>query len=414
VTFDMYTRRSRADQRTVRRANLGVVLRHVATYGPRSRARIAAETGLTRGTVSSLVTELMELRLLRETGEGSRGRPGRPSQTLALDDVVAAVGLEVNVDYVAAVVEDLSGTVRFERRSYGDNRGSDPDEVLDRLAELAAEALRHVELDGLVPAGIALALPGLVERSTGVLLIAPNLGWRELAAAEQLTARLGGAPVWPENEANLAAVAERMHGSARDLVNFVCVSGEVGVGAGLYVDGELYRGARGFGGEFGHVVVDRNGEHCACGGRGCLETVVGQEAIARRAGTPLPEGRARSLTDELVKRARSGDPAVLGSLHEAGEVLGVALASAVNVMDLEAIVLGGCLAPLAPWLVDGVEDALKEQVLAAAWSPCEVRVSEFGEGAAVRGAAAVTLASVLDNPRRIGELASHPISGVFA
>jgi predicted NBD/HSP70 family sugar kinase len=364
--------------------------------------------------VSSLVAELIELRLLRETGEGSREGPGRPSQTLALDGVVTAVGLEVNVDYIAAVVEDLSGTVRFERRSYGDNRGSNPDEVLDRLADLAAEALRHVELEGLVPAGIALALPGLVERSTGVLLIAPNLGWRELAAAKELTKRLQGAPVWPENEANLAAVAERMHGSVRDLANFVCVSGEVGVGAGLYVEGQLYRGARGFGGEFGHVVVDRNGERCACGGRGCLETVVGQEAIARRAGIPLPAGRARSLTDELVKRASSGDQAVLDSLNEAGEVLGLALASAVNVMDLEAIVLGGCLAPLAPWLVGAVVAAVREQVLAAAWSPCDVRVSEFGEGAAVRGAAAITLANVLDAPWRIAGLEGRPAVGVSA
>jgi predicted NBD/HSP70 family sugar kinase len=356
----------------------------------------------------------MELRLLRETGEDSRGRPGRPSQAVGLDGVVAAVGLEVNVDYIAAVVEDLSGTVRLERRSYGDNRGSDPDEVLDGLAALAEEALRYVEPEGLIPAGMAVALPGLVERATGILLVAPNLGWREIAVSEELSARLGGTPVWPENEANLAAVAERMHGSARDLASFACVSGEVGVGAGLYVDGQLYRGARGFGGEFGHVVVDRSGERCACGGRGCLETIVGQEAIARRAGIPLPAGRARSLTEELVKRADRGDQAVLDSLSEAGEVLGLALASAVNVMDLEAIVLGGCLAPLAPWLVGAVVAAVREQVLAAAWSPCDVRVSEFGEGAAVRGAAAITLANVLDAPWRIAGLEGRPAVGVSA
>jgi predicted NBD/HSP70 family sugar kinase len=333
---------------------------------------------------------------------------------VGLAEVVAAVGLEVNVDYTAAVVEDLSGTVRLERRFYGDNRGSDPDAVLERLAVLAEEALRYVESEGLIPAGVALALPGLVERATGILLVAPNLGWREIAVSEELSVRLDGTPVWPENEANLAAVAEHMHGSARDLTNFACVSGEVGVGAGLYVDGQLYRGARGFGGEFGHVVVDRNGERCACGGRGCLETIVGQEAIARRAGIPLPAGRARSLTDELVKRASSGDQAVLDSLHEAGEVLGLALASAVNVMDLEAIILGGCLAPLAPWLVEAVTTALEKQVLAAAWSSCMVRVSEFGEGAAVRGAAAVPLAQVLDAPWRVAELEGRPIAGVSA
>jgi predicted NBD/HSP70 family sugar kinase len=372
-------------------------------HGPCSRAQTAAETGLTRGTVSSLVAELIDLRLVRETGVGSSGRPGRPSQTLSLDEVVAAVGLEVNVDYIAAVVEDLTGTVRLERRTYQDNRGSVPDDVLDRIAELATEALAHIEQEELVSAGVALAVPGLIEPSTGTVLVAPNLGWREIAASSELSARLGGTPIRVENEANLSAVWEHMHGSARDLVTFACVSGEVGVGAGVYVDGELYRGAHGFGGEFGHFVVDGDGERCACGNHGCLETVAGQEAIARRAGVPLPTGRARSLTDELVKRAGHGDRAVLTGLHEAGEVLGLALASTVNIMDLEAIVLGGCLAPLGPWLTNGVEEALGRRVLAAPWSHCEVRLSEFGEGSAVRGAAAVMLAAVLDAPWRVRE-----------
>ena len=414
MTVHRDLQRFRADQTTVRRANLRVVLRHVATQGPCSRARIATGTGLTRGTVSSLVTELIDLRLLRETGVGASGRPGRPSQTLSLEGVFAAVGLEVNVDYVAAVVEDLTGTVHFERRVYGDNRGSDPEEVLDRVAEIAVEALAHIEEHELVSAGLALALPGLVERSTGTLLTAPNLGWREIAASSGLSSRLGGIPVRVENEGNLAAVAEHMYGSAKGFADFVCVSGEVGVGAGIYVDGELYRGSRGFGGEVGHVVVDREGLWCACGGRGCAETIVGQEAIARRAGIRLSAARARSLTEKLVKRAEQGDQAVLESLDEAGAVLGLALASTVNVMDLEAVVLAGSLAPLGPWLMRGVKEALQQRVLAASWSECHVRVSEFGEGAAVRGAAAVTLAAILDAPWRVAEFSEGAFSEVPA
>ena len=118
---------SRADQTTVRRANLGVVLQQIATGAPRSRARVAAETGLTRGTVSSLVGELIELDLLRETGEGDHsGRVGRPAQTLELGDRIVAVGLEVNVDYLAVCVEDLTGTIRHERHVHTDNRRSRP------------------------------------------------------------------------------------------------------------------------------------------------------------------------------------------------------------------------------------------------------------------------------------------------
>jgi predicted NBD/HSP70 family sugar kinase len=396
---------SRADQTTVRRANLGIVLQQIAGGEPRSRARVAADTGLTRGTVSSLVGELIELDLLRETGEDERsGRVGRPAHTLELGDRIVSLGLEVNVDYLAVCVEDLKGTVRFERRLYEDNRRSAPAPVLDRLAQMAREALELVEAEGLLPAGIGVALPGLVEAQTGTLLRAPNLGWSGVAVADELAERIGSVPVRVENESNLAAVGEHWQGAARGLDNFVCVFGEVGVGAGIFIEGELFRGAHGYGGEFGHVTVDIAGPMCGCGATGCLETFVGQEAIAERAGISTDVGgRTRSVTEELVRRARDGDPDVLRSLEEAGRSLGIGLASAMNLFDFDVVVLGGCFGPLAPWLVDEVRTALTERVLSSAWSGCEVRASEFGEEAAVRGAAALTLMAVLAEPWIVAE-----------
>lgn len=391
---------TRADQTTVRRANLGVVLQHVARSGPRSRARIAADTGLTRGTVSSLVSELIDLELLRETGEDERpGGVGRPAQTLELHDRVVAVGLEVNVDYLAVCAEDLTGAVRYERRVFTDNRRSSPGPVLSRLARMARQAIDAVEDDGLLVAGIAVALPGLVEVTSGMLLRAPNLGWSEIAIADEMQRRIGPLPVRVENEANLAALAEQWQGAAEGLRSFICVFGEVGVGAGIFVDGELFRGAHGFGGEFGHMIVDRDGAPCACGSLGCLETFVGQEAIARRAGIEVGMGgRMRSVTEELVRRAGAGEPRTLRSLDEAGQFLGIGLAAAVNLFDVEAVVLGGCFGPLAPWLEESVRGALDERVLSAGWARCEVRSSQLGEGAAVRGGAALTLRSVLAAP----------------
>ena len=395
---------TRADQTTVRRANLGVVVQHVAREGPRSRARIAAETGLTRGTVSSLVVELIDLELLRETGEDERpGGVGRPAQTLELHDRVVAIGLEVNVDYLAVCTEDLAGHVRFQRRVCADNWRSSPGPVLDRLAGLASEAIEDAADRGLVVAGLAVALPGLTEAGTGALLRAPNLGWSDVAVADELRARIGPFHVGVENEANLAALAEQWLGAGRDVRSFICVFGEVGVGAGIVIDGELFRGAHGFAGEFGHMTVDRDGAVCACGSIGCLETLVGQEAIARRAGVARATGgRTRSVTEELVRRAEQGDKVVLRSLAEAGTSLGIALASAVNLLDIDAVVLGGCFGPLAPWLHDNVAATLDARVLSARWTRCEVRASPLGEGAAVRGAAALTLRGVLAAPWLVG------------
>ena len=387
-----------ADQTTVRRANLGVVLRDVASAGSRSRAQIAAETGLTRGTVSSLVAELIELELLRETGETTSHRGvGRPGVALELADVVVGVGLEVNVDYVAVSVEDLTGAVRYERRSYRENRGSAPQPVLDRLGEAARTALEAAQDEGLRPVGISVAVPGLVEEASGTVVFAPNLGWEDIPVSSELEDRLG-LPVHVENESNLAALAEHWTGAAVGIDDFVCVFGEVGVGGGVVLGGRLFRGAHGFGGEFGHVSVDPGGQRCACGSRGCVETLVGQESIARAAGVSPTTGLSRGLTDELVRRAGEGSPNVVRALSDAGRWLGIALASTFNVLDLQAVVLGGCFGPLAPWLVDDVRRTLEERSLAARSGSFDVLPSAFGDGAAVRGAAALSLRHVLDAP----------------
>ena len=240
---------------------------------PRSRARVAADTGLTRGTVSSLVGELIELDLLRETGEDQRsGRAGRPGLALELSDRVVAVGLEVNVDYLAVCVEDLAGNVRYEKHVHTDNRRSAPGPVLNRLARLARGADELIAAEGLVSVGIAVALPGLVAVESGTLLRAPNLGWSGIAIADEISLRLGGVPVRVDNEANLAALAEHWQGVARGFDNFICVFAEVGVGAGIFIGGDLFRGSHGFGAELGHITVEPGG---------CRASVA-QSAVSRR------------------------------------------------------------------------------------------------------------------------------------
>jgi len=400
-----------ADQTTVRRANLGVVLRRVAAAGSQSRAQIAADTGLTRGTVSSLVSELIELELLRETGETTLPRGiGRPGVALELADVVVGVGLEVNVDYVAVSVEDLTGAVRYERRAYRDNRGSAPGPVLDRLARAAAAALDAVDRDGLRTIGVSVAVPGLVEEASGTVVLAPNLGWQDLPVAAELEERLG-LPVHVENESNLAALAEHWTGAAVGIDDFMCVFGEIGVGGGIVLGGRLFRGSHGFGGEFGHVSVDPDGAPCACGSRGCVETLVGQEAIARAAGVASPAaGRSRSLTDELVRQAETGSPEAVRALADAGRSLGIALASTFNLFDFQAVVLGGCFGPLAPWLAGEVRRTLAERSLAARSGSFVVLSSAFGDGAAVRGAAALSLHRVLDAPWTVEVRGGRPPS----
>jgi predicted NBD/HSP70 family sugar kinase len=394
-----------ANQRAVRRHNLGVVLRHLSEHGPRSRATIALETGLNKTTVSSLVTELIGLELVVERGLEQRGTVGRPGQVVELSgEGVVALGLEVNVDYLAVRALDLTGTERHRSLDVRDNRGVPIAKVLDRLAEHAGAALDAVTAEGLRPVGATVALPGLVDAGTGTLLLAPNLGWTDLRVADEMRQRLAqlSFPLVAENEANLAALAELWEGSARGLADVLYVSGEIGVGAGIIIGGELFRGSQGFGGEFGHMTVDPGGRPCACGSRGCLETIVGLEALLELAG--LDPNGARTATGSgepvaaLAGRARAGDEQALAALRDAGRWLGIAIASASNLLNFQAVVLGGFFGQLSTWLAAPIARELGVHVLASDWAVPRVLPSTLGPEAAVRGAAALALRRVLADP----------------
>ncbi|MBO0870460.1 MAG: ROK family protein, partial [Micromonosporaceae bacterium] len=245
--------------------------------------------------------------------------------------------------------------------------------------------------EGLAVAGVAVAVPGLVQDN--VVRLAPNLGWRDVA----LPPPLPDLPVTVENEANLGALGEAHTESTMD---FVYVSGEIGVGAGIVLRGELLRGDHGWAGELGHVTVYPDGPPCHCGSRGCLEQYAGQEAIAAAAGVPLPV-----TGSQLAARARSGEARMLDALAQAGTALGVAVAGVVNLLDVGTVVLGGGYALLEPWLAGPVRDQLAQRVLTAGWSPVTVRASALGTEAAVVGAAGSIVEGIRADPA--GWLASR-------
>jgi predicted NBD/HSP70 family sugar kinase len=245
-----------------------------------------------------------------------------------------------------------------------------------------------------------IALPGLVD-STGRLLVAPNLGWSDVRVPELLRERLGGPPfpVEAENEANLGALAELWEGAGREFSDFIYISGELGVGAGIVVDGEPFRGAHGFGGELGHTTVDPEGDLCACGNRGCLETRVALGAMLRAAG--LKPG---SSVNDLASRAKAEDEQALRALADAGRWLGIGVGSAANLLNPRGVVVGGYFATLAKWLLPGLREELDARVLAAEWDAPRVVISALGAEAAVRGAAALALRRVFADPGLVAAL----------
>jgi predicted NBD/HSP70 family sugar kinase len=396
---------SPARQDALRQHNLALVLQHIAAAEPVSRARIAAATSLTKTTVSSLVDDLVSARLVTELGPEARGAIGRPGSALALNRTGhVGIGLEINVDYIAVCVANLVGEVRYLRTRPRDNRGQSPAKVLGRAVRMTRTAIGLAEAAQLTVAGLAVAVPGPVETDRGLLRLAPNLGWVDVPVAEILADRFDthDLAVVVDNEANLAALGELWFGGHEDLDDFIHVSGEIGVGGGIVIGGELFRGVRGFAGEIGHVVVEPDGPRCRCGARGCLEQVAGQEAILRAAGltgtvgTSL--GRQGGSVDELLARARDGEPDTLRAIESAGRALGIGLSATVNVVDPSTVVLGGLYAALEPWLSKPLLEELRERAIALGWSPVRLLASRLGPDAAVRGAAGSVVKRVLSEP----------------
>ncbi|MFE3517849.1 ROK family protein [Streptomyces sp. NPDC059166] len=396
---------SKADKDTVRRHNLSLVLRAVrdeGEAGEATRAGVSARVGLTRAAVSSLVEQLLETGFVTESGKTFSGQAGRPGTALKVARTGAAgLGVEVNIDYVSVCVVDLAGTGRVRQTEHLDNRGAPPEEVLARAAAIAARTLDSAREQDLHPVGTALALPGLV--SGGSVRQAPNLGWNQVAAEDLFADALAGLipgtaalPVRSENEANLAALAELWFGGLGAVRSFLYLTGEIGVGGALVLDGELLRGAHGFAGEIGHVVVDPAGPECRCGSRGCLEQYAGQSALLRAAGVDT-EGAAGVM--ELERRAGAGDPVALAAVAEAGRMLGQVLSGAVNLFDPDAVVLGGIYRGLMPWLSPPADSELTDRVVSGLWSRGggRLRASSVA-GDAARGAAALVVQDVLADP----------------
>jgi len=404
---------SRVDQARARAANLGLVARTVyAAATPPTRADVAAHTALNRSTVSRLVDDLVEARVVAELDPVSRVGPGRPGTPLVPDGSrYAALGLQVNVGHLTALVVDLAGVVRARRDVAADQRGSSPARVLTRLGRLARDAAAELP-DGLRLVGGGLALPGIVEADTERLLRAPNLGWSDVDVAALLASGpLAWLPMTVGNEADLASrtISLTRPGHPGPVQHFIYVSGETGIGGAVVVAGQPLPGRHGWAGEIGHVTVDPSGPPCPCGSTGCLEQYAGKRALLAAAGLA-----AEAATAELLSRVSDGDPVAVAAVERAAWALGTALAGAINLVDVPVVVLGGHLRDLAGVLTPRLEATLGQRVLSAGWVPPTIRAGggELAPGAL--GAAYRELERVLADPDSViaapalADLSGHP------
>lgn len=384
--------RSPAGAELLRRRNAAAVLRSLRAAGPASRAELATRTGLAKATVGAIVAGLEEAGAVREHEQVRSGDRGRPALRVTLEGGrPVGVGLEANVEYVAAVVVDLSGAVRARVTrpvaAVGD--------VGDAVASLAVEVAALLQADGLRATGAAIAVPGLIAEDDRTIAWTPNLDLAGTAVAESVDAAFGWAGrTRVSNDADCAALAELTHGAGQGLGHLLYLTGTVGIGAGLVEGGRLVRGARGFAGEVGHLPLGEPGAACGCGRTGCWEASVGLHAMLTRVG--LPELTTPQETAAAVAEAAAADPDIAAGIAAVGERLGRGLAIVCGVLDPAVVVLGGYFAPLGDLVTDPARAVLADALVAPVQLAPELRVGLLGTEAAALGAAERAVAEVLD------------------
>ena len=380
-------------QDDVRRHNLSRLLRHLHVEGATSRADLTAMTGLNRSTVKALTEDLVSMSLLRETAPVGRGGAGRPSITVEPEpDGVYVLALDIGVEHMTAVRIGVGGVVLDRRELQQSVSDYSVKRTLTRLVRLARQLFEGAPKGG-VCLGIGVGVCGVVSAEDGLVRFAPNLGWVDVPLRDLLAERLGTSlPIDLGNDGDLGAVAENLRGVARGVLDLVYVSGEVGIGGGILLDGRPLRGTGGYAGEIGHMCVDPRGRLCRCGRRGCWETEISDQAVLLSTGAPA----GSSLTDVLQAHA-AGARWTQAGMRRVGRFLGLGVGNLVNVFNPELIVFGGAVRHIYTDTEPYVREAL-ETSLRAPSEQVRLEVAGLGDDSVAVGAAELGFARLLDDP----------------
>ncbi len=414
----MKPRYQAGDQTLVREINLATALRYLQEGAPLSRVQLARLTGLNKTTVSSLIEELLERGLVHQIGLDTSGG-GRPATLFELNPQAGCIiGVELGVDFISAILTDFVGQILWRCQQETDS--TEPQEaIITHALRLVDKAQSVSQSCGARLLGLGLALPGMVDVQNGVLLFSPNLQWRNVALGQIFAEHIQG-PVFVDNDATAAALGEHLFGAARQAHNFIFLIAGVGLGSGLFLNGDLYRGVGGIAGEIGHtsVTMDRS-RPCRCGNRGCWETFGNQYSLIERVRALLEVGR-NSLIPRLMaeqkaplslplvaQAADASDTVALEALAETGAIIGAGVANLINIFNPEMVVIGGAMSIAGEHLLPTIKEAVQERALAEMRRQVQVLLSAFGPDASVMGAVALVVKAILSHPSSVERLSQR-------
>jgi predicted NBD/HSP70 family sugar kinase len=367
----------------IRKWNLSSIFKAIRKQGPISRIELTEITGCSAGTVSNHVRTLIKKGFVIETKKGISSGGRKPIQLMINPHKAYIFSIEIEVNQIKIVMFDLE--IKVVMKSiipiiYKDDYRKTLEQVFLEMDKMREE--KNLKLDNLL--GIGVAVPGLIDKEKGILEFAPNLGWKNVYILEIFKDKFN-LPVILDNEAKAAAIGEREFIYPK-MDNMVFISINEGIGCGIILHGELYRGASGNAGEFGHIIIDTNGPECHCGNKGCWETLASESYIVNRY-LKLSNSNKELTKKEIYQLGKSGDKEVMEIFNETGRNIGIGLVNIVNGLSPELLVIGGGIVEIKDYIYEEIIKKLKESALSVSYRNVEIKFSELAGLAAVYGMA---------------------------
>lgn len=386
--------------------NKSIILNQIRTSGPISRAQIAKDTKLTPPTVSSIVKELIEQGLVKESNLGTSQGGRKPTMLVINSKEFYIIGIDAGPKEMEMILSDLSGQIIYET-SYPITTSISEVEFMNMLKKGIEEFLEtYAHLQKKV-IGIGVAMHGVIDVESGTSLFAPNMNLRNIPIKQELEDTFSYV-VKVENDARAMALGEAWFGDSETSKSMMAVNMGRGIGAGMVIDGKLYHGEYDTAGEIGHMTLDIHGKKCQCGNHGCLQTVASGPAIAEKVKESVESGEKSIITDmadddisringELVYQAALENDYVCRTiLEETGVYIGVGLTNLIHVMNPGKIVIGGGVAKAEKFILSPIKTTIAEKALTKKAKQTQVVISDLGERATSLGAVSLLLVELFD------------------
>jgi predicted NBD/HSP70 family sugar kinase len=348
------------NQSQVKVNNKTLVLNTIKENLPLSRADISEKLGLTKGTISSLVKELLDEQLCYESGPGISSGGRRPILLNFNEKAGFSIGIDLGVNYILGILTDFSGNIINQTKT--EYHETDYTQVLQRIMDSIAYLIKNAPNSHYGVVGIGIGVPGIVDIEGEEIILAPNLKWKNKKIKQDIE-QFFNLPVIVENEANVGAYGEKLYGLGKDFENIIYISAGVGLGVGLILNGKIYKGAQGFSGEMGHTIINVDGPHCECGSKGCWETYASEKYIFSRMKDIKISTVAEELSiDSLLLHAKENNH-IAQIFNDAGKYLGVGINNIINTFDPEQIIIGNSLAKAKKYLDGPITELIYNNTL---------------------------------------------------